>query len=211
MKKVIEALLAILMLTCLVACGGSTNSTEETTTEVQKEEVEETPSVVGRWISQHDAGADYEIVKFNEDGSGSIVMSSLSTAIPTSYEFDGTNIVLNRGSADDQIEMAYSSDTDQIEYDGTIYTLLDKEEDKLIDIWASETDDNLYVTLAFDTDNTGHILTMPEETGVAFAYEVNGNDIVAHIGSVEDNTEMTYLEDSDQISYDGNVYSRLGD
>jgi len=64
------------------------------------------------------------------------------------------------------------------------------------------------MVLELNEDGSGSLMTMPEEIGVPLSYETDGNNITAHLGSADDITPMEYLPESDQISYDGNVFDR---
>ena len=65
-----------------------------------------------------------------------------------------------------------------------------------------------YSVLELKDDGSGSLMTEPEDIGVPLNYEVDGTTITTHLGSVDDNTLMEYLPDTDQIKYDNIYFSR---
>lgn len=68
--------------------------------------------------------------------------------------------------------------------------------------------EDAYLVLTLNSDGSGSLMTEPVDMGVPLDYEVNGTTITAHLGSVDDNTQMEYLSDTDQIKYADILFSR---
>ncbi|WP_026653457.1 hypothetical protein [Butyrivibrio proteoclasticus] len=66
-------------------------------------------------------------------------------------------------------------------------------------VYSAYGDDNLYSIIsyiAFDSDVSGHVQTPDGVSGVAFDYEVNGDEITFHFGSADDNTKAKFNYDN---------------
>ena len=137
------------------------------------------------------------------------LIGSESTRITVTYKLNDTECTLEYVLAEDK-ESPYKFKVSDITYvSGSA---------DVAGVWMSEKVgkySNDYYAMAFNEDGSGSLTDMSTPgtgwTGIPFSYEINDKEIIAHMGSADDNSSMSYDASTDTITYDNTKYTRVDD